>query len=320
MSYESIEHQLVQPLQTKQMKPGEPLHQLEHEDQKENETRLGTIPSSHTAAADPLPFAYTDLLLSSNFLLPFISLTVVCLISFGVLRGMCHDGIPGNCKFYASTLLVQQVLLCIERMFLVVAISDMGFLFPQGWRQQRSAILYSIVMHLIAFIAAIVVSAAMEDKRIRAGFGPLRIVVAIIIILILIPPLLYSIIYQYTPRRRLKALCIFIVYLVFLIATGILGGLHVHHWTWSFIYLVLLYPPTTYKSNHPTNDHHSAVTPQAVSMSTLSFPSSSSLHSICIVWSHLASMIALGILIQGMAAYGSMFFYVSSPLGPDEPN
>jgi hypothetical protein len=249
-------------------------------------------PAADKQPAPPLHAGgYPDLLLDSSFLLPFISLSCLMLGAFGVVRGMCFEGVPGNCNLVGSTQILQQLLASIERIFLVVAIGDMSFLFPAGWRSKSTTIAYAVLMHVIALAATVIVSAGLKDYSIRHGMGPLRIGVAVILIVILLPPLIYSIVWQYTSQRRWKALAIFGLYITFLIANAGLKELHVHHWTWGYMYLLLLYPAVTVQETQRD----------------------SCFHRFMVVWCHVASMIALGVLIQGLAAYGGLFFFISTP-------
>lgn len=112
-----------------------------------------------------------------------------------------------------------------------------------------------------------------------------------------------SCVQHYSPARRLRALALFLLYLIFLIANAGIGRLHVHHWTWSFLYLTLLYPPPAYDND--AGDSHAAAADSEEEKQRMTWRRAA------VRWAHLASMAALGILIQGLAAYGSAFYFIS---------
>lgn len=248
---------------------------------------------------------YTDLLLQTSFLTPFLSMTGLTLVTFGVIQGMCKGDVPGNCNLSDPAILTQQLLSSIERIFIIVAIGEMAFLFPEGWSSRPATIAYTFALHLVCLIAAIVASAVLKEESVRHGMGAPRIILAIVIIVIIIPPLIYCAIYHYTVKQRWKGLAIFLLYLTFLIATAVIGGLHVHHWSWGFIYLLLLYPPSGPAIAWPC-------VPRATSA-----PPISTFHRVMIIWSYLAAMFAGGVMMQGFAAYGSFFLYISTPFSKE---
>lgn len=59
----------------------------------------------------------------------------------------------------------------------------------------------------------------------------------------LLPPLDWCVLELCSPAQRWKAAAILAVYVAFAVAEAGLHALHVHHWTWAFLYLSILYPP-----------------------------------------------------------------------------
>lgn len=234
--------------------------------------------------------AYPDLLLNARFLLPFLSLSATTLIGFGIVRGMCQAGVPQNCNLKGSNQIVQQLLVCLERCFLIVAVGSFGFLFPPRWRTSAQSIGRTVGLHLFALASCAAVAGVLTDVDIRSGMNGKRIVVGVLLILFLLTPLVYTLVAHNTLAQRLKSLGVFVCYTAFLAATAGIGGLHVHHWTYSFILLVVWQTPTRVKPEHEE----------------------STFHHLLVRWCHLASMFAVGILIQGFAAYSSLYFYIST--------
>ena len=280
---------------------------------------LGKDGSSSSSSAIP------DLLLRPAFLWPFLSLCVLTFACFGIIRAMCAGSVPDNCNLGDHTLLVQQILASVERMFLVVAVSDFHFLWGDslagvaakalrdnstGWTAWRPHILRPLLFHLLSLASCIVVSAALSAQSVRQGMGAARVVVAIVLLVVLLPPLVYCVLARYSPARRAKALCVVVLYLAFLLANAGLKALHVHHWTWAWVYLAVHYAPS-----------QAAVTTaaQAASLgapgpaSSANEQGSEPARRFMDEWARCSSMVALGILIEGLTAYGSSFFFISTP-------
>jgi hypothetical protein len=232
---------------------------------------------------------YPDLLLHRSFLLPYVSLCLTILAGFGLVRGMCDASIPDNCNLTGSNQIVQQLIACLERGFLVCAVGNMAFLFPAGWHTQTRSIVRTVLLHLFAIASCAAVAGALNDASIRSGMNGKRLAVAVLLAIFLLVPLLYTLGWHNTPRQRFKSLAVFLVYLAFLIATAGIGGLHIHHWSWSFILLVVWQTPLRVKETHEDSACHRAM----------------------VWWCHGASMFAVGVMVQGFAAYSSLYFFIS---------
>lgn len=282
-----------------------------------NEEAARASPVSAAAAApSTLSCCYPDLLLHASFLRPFFSLFLALLCSFVLVRGMCARAVPDNCKLSEGTLLAQQVLASVERLFLVVAIGDFGFLWGRvaptrvWWKAQRPVRCW--LLHLVCVISAVVVSAALVDRRLRKGTSGVRILVAVVLVVLLLPPLIFCFVRRYTPWQRLKVLALIVVYIAFLIASAALNALHIHHWTWGWIYVAVLYPPHDDDCERSTLGASGAgAAATSVGPAVTSGPSS--IGRVMDLWSRVALMIGLGILFEGLAAYGSGYFFISEP-------
>ena len=251
------------------------------------EKSVGGIQNDLTDREDE---GYPDLLLHKHFLLPYLSLSLTIFAGFGMIRGMCRHGVPDNCNLTGSTQIVQQLIACLERGFLVCAVGCLSFLFPSGWHSSSRSTAYTVFLHLFALASAAAVDGALSDADIRSGKSGKRIAVAVILVVFLVVPLIYTLIWQNTNRQRLKSLGVVIVYLSFLIATAGVGGLHIHHWSWSFILLVVWQTPIRVKDTQEDSPFHKFM----------------------VYWCHVASMFAVGVMIQGFAAYSSLYFFIST--------
>lgn len=329
--------------------------------------------------------AYPDVLLLRGFLLPLVSLCALTFGAFGVMRGLCSAGVPGNCDLQASTLIVQQLLACIERVFLVIAVSgSWQFLWHSAFVDRGAAsskaaarsllvrIRYPLLLHVVALCACIACSGLLTDRAVLYGSGPLRIVVGVLAAAIMLPPLVWCVIAVYSAAQRWKALGIFVVYAAFAVAEAGLQALHVHHWTWAFLYLSVLYPPASADAMLPANDRGPESVPGSgevelpapaareggdgvpVAVSELPVPVPAAVESaqsgtlptaespvpvahervpapqtasgcscrvsrcrcsrrVMAAWSHVSAAIGFGIMVQGLSAYGSQFYFISSP-------
>jgi hypothetical protein len=253
---------------------------------------------------------YPDLLLQPAFVRPFLSLTALMLACFGIVRGMCSGGVPDNCDLLDSNLMVQQILASIAQVFLVVAISDLNFLWrgygatlasrviDHGCFSRHFELLRTIALHLIALIVCVLTSAILKDYSIRHGFGILRILVGIGLLIALLPPLVFLLVWKYSWHQRLKAALILALYLAFLFTALGMKALHVHHWTYSYVYLSLLYPPIYCEFSSAQFPHKSNRCVPGIKR-------------FMILWCQLASMIAFGILVEGLCAYGNSNYFIN---------
>jgi hypothetical protein len=239
--------------------------------------------------APPMTIRVTpDLLRLPCFLVPFAGVAATVLVGFGVVRGMCRHGVPDNCNLAESTHVIEQLIACLERCFLILAIGNLAFVTVRRARWR-----YALVLHACALVSCVAVSGALHDADIRAGGANGKcIAVALVLATGLLVPLTYTLVAQNTRGQRWKSLAVVLAYGAFLIATAGVGGLHIHHWSWSFIYL-LVAQPTTHLHTHAR------------------------MHCALVVWSHVACMVALGVLIQGFAAYSSLFFFISTTVPCD---
>jgi len=247
-----------------------------------------------------------DLLLlrpSALFLVPFSVVCAAALVAFGLVRGMCNHGVPPNCNLNQVSSVLQQLISLIERIFLVAVLGGFGFIVctRDRWKQT-----FGMICILVATCG--IVSGGLTDAHIGQGTSPVRFIVGIILLGCLLPPLIHHFSLVYSARQRWKALGIFSFYLVFIIANAAIGELHLHHWTWSFIYLTLLYHK---HQQHPPSLHLDAQPPIPIATNTTRTRASTAAQ-IMHCWGHVSSMIATGIMVNGIAAYGSLYHFRSA--------
>lgn len=241
---------------------------------------------------------YPDLLTHRSFVVCLLLVLCFYYVSFVILQPLCPS-VPGNCSIRSAHELLQQLMDSTERLVLLVAVGDFSYLFATCPRaavermgQERARLVSAMATLAVAIITAIIVAAALSDADIRAGMNVHRLLVFLFLLLLLFPPLVYGFAFTYSKKQRAKSAAIVAVYVAFLIANAIAGSLHVHHWTWSFLYCLIVYPPR---------------------------PSPSTLADAFALWARLASAVSLGILYQGLDDYGSRYYYVSASTITGQP-
>ncbi len=254
----------------------------------------------HSSISSPLSL-YPDLIFNQNFLISFASLVAVYSIIYPILRMLCYFDLPDNCGSVAPPDSLQSLLAAVERIFLLVALGDFSLLCRANWKSRIS-------MLFIVFLSALLSTIALSDRSIRAGFSAGRVLTGLAIFIFLASPLIFGIFRFYSKAWKLRAVAILSVYLIFLFANLINQKLHVHHWTWGFIYSILLY--TTIVKENQQNSGSVAADRRALPI--FSYSELSKYDRIFFHWSRAALMVAVGICFEGLAAYGSRYYFIGS--------
>jgi magnesium-transporting ATPase (P-type) len=293
-----------------------------------------TPATAATKTLNTISSSSVDVLLLHYSSLTFLYLATVGCAAFGALKGLIIDNnLPDNASYPADFQTIQLLLSMLERILLIVILGNFNWLrlsqlynyyfiannnhkdeldstpISSQINDERSArrqLLYVFWNWFVILAVSILVSVVLEWHNIRSGSAPQRVIVAIIVVLILIPPLILDFTLFYDKSQRIRSLVLLGIYLVFLIAQAGLGGLHLHHWTYSFIFLIIFYPPHTKDviynrgsfnvSNAIVRDNNHC----------------QRFYSVLYYWSHFAACFAMGICLEGLVVYGSAYHFHSS--------